>query len=108
MGTAASALAFDVLLVPGIGLGQVGGPVSPPPLPPNVVPLTPVEQIGKFMLYDHTLSNPSGYACATCHIKSTGFTGPSSEINEFGGPMPGVVPGRSGPRKPYTYGYEAG
>jgi cytochrome c peroxidase len=106
--TAACALVGGIILFPNIGSAEVEvGPVPPPPIPPNVTPLTPVEQLGKFMLYDSTLSNPPGYACATCHIKSTGFTGPSSEINEFGGPMPGVVPGRFGPRKPYTYGYAA-
>jgi cytochrome c peroxidase len=52
-------------------------------MPPNEIKLTPVEQLGKFMLYDHTLSNPSGYACATCHVPEAGFTGPSSEVNEF-------------------------
>src|SRR6266436_5273919 len=78
------------VLLPNIGLGggvEVG-PVPPPPLPPNVVPLTPVEQLGKFMLYDHTLSDPPGYACATCHVPEAGFTGPDSLVNLFGGPQP--------------------
>src|SRR5258707_4882620 len=96
--TVSSAFVGGVLL-PNIGQGEVlVGPVPPPPIPPNVTPLTPVEQLGKFMLYDSTLSNPPGYACASCHIRETGFTGPHSEINESGGPMPGVVPGRFGPR----------
>jgi len=104
----ACASAGGTLLFPNIGSGGVVvGPVPPPPLPPNITPLTPVEQLGKFMLYDSTLSNPPGYSCATCHLKSTGFTGPSSVINEFSGPMPGVVPGRFGNRKPYSYSYAA-
>ena len=104
--TVSSALVGWVLL-PNIGRGEVeAGPVPPPPIPPNVVRLTPVEKLGKFMLYDHTLSDPPGYSCASCHIESTGFTGPSSEINQSDGPMPGVT-GLFGPRKPYTYGYAA-
>jgi cytochrome c peroxidase len=105
--TVSSAFVGGILL-PNIGLGEVEvGPVPPPPIPPNVVPLTPVEQLGKYMLYDHTLSDPPGYACATCHVPETGFTGPNSEINLFSGPMPGVVPGRFRNRKPYSYGYAA-
>jgi cytochrome c peroxidase len=81
----------------------VVGQVPPPPLPPYIVPLTPVGQLGKYLLHEHTLSDPVGYACFTCHVPAKGFTGPSSEINALGGPMPGVVPGRFGNRKPMTY-----
>jgi cytochrome c peroxidase len=96
-------------------LAQVTGPVSnavvgplpPQKRPPNEFKLTPVEQLGKDMLYDHTLSNPSGYACATCHAPEAGFTGPDSLVNQFGGPQPGIVPGRFGARKPQTYAYAA-
>jgi cytochrome c peroxidase len=107
--TAACALAGGILLFPNIvlGGGAVVGPVPPPPLPPNIVRLTPQEQLGKFMLYDSTLSNPVGYACASCHVPETGFTGPNSEINALGCDTPGVVPGRVGNRKPYTYNYAA-
>jgi hypothetical protein len=73
----------------------------------NAIALTPVEKLGKFMLYDHTLSNPSGYACATCHLPEAGFTGPDSLVNLFGGPQPGVVPGRFSNRKPQSYVYAA-
>jgi cytochrome c peroxidase len=101
--TIACAFAGGILLFPSLGSGQIFGPVPPPKKPPNIVPLTPVEQLGKDILFDHTLSDPPGYACFTCHVPETGFTGPSSEINAFGGPMPGVVPGRFGNRKPMTY-----
>jgi cytochrome c peroxidase len=90
-----------------ITTNAIVGPLPPPKMPPNEIKLTPVEQLGKFMLYDHTLSNPSGYACATCHVPETGFTGPDSAVNEFGGPQPGIVPGRFGPRKPQSYLYAA-
>jgi cytochrome c peroxidase len=85
----------------------VGGPLPPPAMPPDEIKLTPVEKLGKFMLYDHTLSNPPGYSCATCHVPEAGFTGPDSIVNLFGGPQPGVVPGRFGNRKPQSYVYAA-
>ena len=85
----------------------IGGPLPPPATPPDQIELTPVEKLGKFMLYDHTLSDPPGYACATCHVPAAGFTGPDSLINLFGGPQPGVVPGRFGNRKPPSYTYAA-
>jgi cytochrome c peroxidase len=100
-------LAVGVLLFPKPSSGQVVGPVPPPAQPPNLVPLTDVEQLGKDIVFDSTLSNPTGYACFTCHTPQTGGTGPSSEINAFGGPMPGVVPGRFGKRKPQTYAMTA-
>jgi cytochrome c peroxidase len=83
----------------------VGGPLPPYPPPADLVPLTDVERLGKDLLYDFTLSDPPGYACASCHSPSTGFTGPSSVVNAMGGPQPGIVPGRFGPRKPQSYGY---
>ena len=49
-----------------------------------------MEKLGKLMLYDSTLSNPPGYACGSCHVAETGYTGPNSEINAFSGPQPGV------------------
>ncbi len=85
--------------------GVVSPPVPPPAQPPNLVPLTAAQQLGKDILYDSTLSNPPGLACASCHNPETGFTGPSSSINERTGIMPGIVPGRFGKRKPQSYGY---
>ena len=66
-----------------------------------------MEKLAKLILYDCTLSNPPGYACASCHIPETGDTGPSSEINAFSGPQPGVVPGWFSDRKPQSYLYAA-
>lgn len=80
-------------------------PLPAPVQTPNVVPLSPGEQLGKDILFDDKLSNPEGYACATCHIPQTGFTGPSSEVNILAGPVPGVVPGRFGRRKPQAITY---
>jgi cytochrome c peroxidase len=104
----ACALAMGVLLFPSPGSAQVVGPLPPPVKPPNIVPLTPVEQLGKDILFDHTLSNPPGYACFTCHTPETGFASPSvSEVNALLGGMPGVVPGRFANRKPMTYAMTA-
>ena len=43
----------------------LGGPLPPPLQPRDIVQLSPVEKLGKLMLYDSTLSNPPGYACGT-------------------------------------------
>ena len=108
MVTSGCALAVGILLFPRPGLGQVVGPLPPPAQPPNIVPLTPVEQLGKDIVFDHTLSNPPGYACFTCHVPETGFASTSvSEVNAFSGIMPGVIPGRFSNRKPMTYAMTA-
>ena len=86
----------------------MGGPLPPVPTPPNIIPLDPVEQLGKDLLYDTTMSNPSGYACVQCHAYTAGFTsGLESIVNLAAGVPPGVVPGRWDNRKAYTYGYAA-
>jgi cytochrome c peroxidase len=103
-----SALAVGMLLFPKPGSAQIDGPLPPPKQPPNIVPLTPVEQLGKDIVFDHTLSNPTGYACFTCHTPETGHASPlSSEVNAFFGIPSGVVPGRATPRKPMTYAMTA-
>jgi cytochrome c peroxidase len=81
-------------------------PLLPPPAQTrDLVPFSVGEQLGKAIFFDHTLSNPEGYACATCHIPQAGFTGPSSAVNILFGPVPGVVPGRAGRRKPQSIPY---
>src|SRR5438552_10746961 len=100
---ALSFLALQDALGQGPSPPQGFGPLPPPKAPHDVVKLTAVEKLGKDLLYDDTLSDPSGYACATCHIPQTGYTGPSSLVNAFLGPQPGVVPGRFGHRRPQTY-----
>ena len=70
--------------------------------------LSPTEQLGKDIIFDNTLSNPPGYACFQCHAPTTGGTsGLESGVNLGAGPQPGVVPGRSGNRRPQTYTYAA-
>ena len=87
------------------GSGRAAPPV---PTPPNVVTLEPIEKLGKDLLYDNTMSNPEGYACAQCHAPTAGFTsGLESIINLAAGVPPGVVPGRWDNRKAYGYSYAA-
>src|SRR5260370_36150646 len=105
--TIACAFAGGILLFPGPGSGQIIGPLPPIKKPPNLVPLTPVEQLGKDLGFDITLSNPPGYACFTCHTPETGFASPGppdgSEVNAILGIPSGVVPGRFRERKPATH-----
>ncbi len=106
-----SALAVGMLMFPGPSSGQIDGPLPPIKQPPNIVPLTPVEQLGKDIVFDITLSNPTGYACFTCHTPETGHASPGlpdgSEVNQFFGIPSGVVPGRATNRKPMTYAMTA-
>jgi cytochrome c peroxidase len=109
--TIACAFAGGILLFPGPSSGQLIGPLPPITKPPNLVPLTPVEQLGKDLGFDITLSDPPGYACFTCHTPETGFASPGppegSEVNAILGIPSGVVPGRFRERKPATYAMSA-
>src|SRR5262249_29947749 len=108
---AACALAGWWLLLTRDASGQFHtgfGPLPPAVEPPDIVKLTPVEGLGKTLISDAPLSAPVGYNCSTCHIVATGGTsGPSSLVNLFWGPQPGVIPGRAGKRRPTTYYYAA-
>ncbi len=92
-------------------LGAVVLPLPPPKKPPNIVPLTHAEQLGKDIVFDHTLSDPPGYACFTCHTPETGHASPGppfgSEVNAILGIPSGVVRGRFRERKPMTYAMTA-
>jgi cytochrome c peroxidase len=59
------------------------------------------------LFFDTTLSNPPGMSCATCHAPQAGWAFPKSNINLTLGPVPGIVPGRFGNRKPPTISYAA-
>ena len=107
LGLAGAAVGVVLVLYDYARADVLGGPLSAPRLPQDIIQLTPVEKLGKLILYDSTLSNPPGYSCATCHVPEAGFTGPNSEVNAFSGPQPGVVPGRFSNRKPQSYLYAA-
>ncbi|UCF69550.1 MAG: cytochrome C [Acidobacteriota bacterium] len=67
--------------------------------------LSPLDQLGKLLLFDTDLSTPLGQSCATCHAPETGFTGPDSLINATDAVYPGAVQVRFGNRKPPTAAY---
>lgn len=67
--------------------------------------LTPVEQLGKDLFFDESLSEPVGQSCATCHGVEAGFSGPDSRINAETGAYPGAIPERFSNRKPPTAAY---
>ncbi|MHC4947491.1 MAG: cytochrome-c peroxidase [Planctomycetota bacterium] len=67
--------------------------------------LTPIEELGKLLFFDDTLSTPPGQSCAACHAPDVGFTGPVEEINAGGSVYPGAVHTRFGNRKPPASSY---
>lgn len=67
--------------------------------------LSPIEELGKFLLFDAKLSTPQGQSCAACHGPEVGFTGPISRINALGAVYPGAVRTRFGNRKPPAASY---
>lgn len=69
-------------------------------------PLTPLEQLGKALYFDH-ISTPINMACATCHAPEAGFTGPKSRVNAVTAVYPGAVVKRFGNRKPPSAAYAA-
>jgi cytochrome c peroxidase len=68
-------------------------------------PLTPTEQLGKFIFEDERLSINENQSCATCHGREAGWTGPDSAINAHGTVYEGSVPGAFGDRKPPSVAY---
>jgi cytochrome c peroxidase len=67
--------------------------------------LSPLEQLGKQIFFDATLSTPPGQSCASCHAPEVGFTGPDSDVNLKTVVYQGAVPGVFGKRKPPSAAY---
>jgi cytochrome c peroxidase len=67
--------------------------------------LAPIEELGKFLLFDMELSTPHGQDCAACHAPGAGYTGPDSAINAAGAAYPGAVHTRAGGNKPPSAAY---
>src|SRR6202522_1351822 len=83
-------------------------PLPPVPQPPNLIALAPIEQLGKNIIFDNTLSFPSGYACFQCHAPTTGGTsGLVSDVNLVAGVPPGIIPGQGDHRRAMAYPYAA-
>jgi cytochrome c peroxidase len=67
--------------------------------------LKPIEQLGKSIFFDKTLSINENQSCAACHGPEAGWTGPLSNINELGSVYEGSIPDRFGNRKPPSAAY---
>ena len=67
--------------------------------------LSPIEQLGKSMFFDKTLSINENQSCAVCHGPDAGWTGPVESINKHGAVYEGSIPGRFGNRKPPSSAY---
>ena len=46
--------------------------------------LEDIEQLGKSIFFDESLSIKGNQACASCHGPDVGWTGPDEEINAHG------------------------
>jgi len=71
----------------------------------EIVKLTPMEELGKKLFFDASLSTPPGQSCASCHSPLVGWTGPDSDVNNTVSIYEGAVKGRFGNRKPPPAAY---
>ena len=67
--------------------------------------LSPIEQLGRAVFFDASLSEPAGQSCASCHAPEAGFAFPDSSRNAREGTAPGAIAGRSGNRSVPTIAY---
>jgi len=74
-------------------------------VPATASALTPVEELGKYLLFDANLSTPPGQSCAACHAPEVGYTGPDAAVNAGTVVYPGAVHTRFGNRKPPSVAY---
>ena len=63
--------------------------------------LTPIEQLGEKLYFDENLSEPSGQACASCHLPPS-FVDPDSHFPVSEGVIPGLFGGRNSPMSAYA------
>ena len=86
---------LSVMIVASVTFG-IQGHVSNPN-----TPLTPMQQLGKKLFFDTTLSTPPGQACADCHAPEAGFANPDANL-----PVSrGVHPDRFGNRNDLPAAY---
>jgi len=65
--------------------------------------LSPIEELGRRLFFEESLSAPAGQSCATCHAPTAGFSHPDQEL-----PVSrGVIPGRYGSRNDLVASYTA-
>ena len=99
---------FVALLIPTACDRAAEGP-SPPraagwPLT-DMLASTPVEELGRELYFDVTLSRNGNQSCASCHDPAFGFTGPNTAVNAAGAVYAGTFPQRFGNRKPPAASY---
>lgn len=83
--------AFTILVCGGAWLGV------------SAVPgLTPLEELGGFLYFDEALSEPTGQACASCHLPDAGFDDPDDGLPVSEGVIPGLFGGRNSPVTSYA------
>ena len=63
--------------------------------------LTAKEQLGEKLYFDENLSEPSGQACASCHLPPS-FVDPESHFPVSEGVIPGLFGGRNSPMSAYA------
>jgi cytochrome c peroxidase len=67
--------------------------------------LSALEELGKSVFMDENLSLFGNQSCASCHGGEAGWTGPASDINQFGSVYEGSNAGMFGDRKPPSAAY---
>ncbi len=67
--------------------------------------LTPIESLGKLVMFDKQLSLRNNQSCASCHDPMVGFTGPIPGINRKGAVYFGSDRQKFGNRKPPSAAY---
>lgn len=67
--------------------------------------LTPIEELGKAIFFDESLSINANQSCASCHAPEVGWVGPNSDINSNGSVYEGSISGQFGNRKPPSSAY---
>jgi cytochrome c peroxidase len=66
---------------------------------------TPLEDLGRELYFDKTLSRNGNQSCAECHDPKFGFTGPKVAVNQRGAVYAGSFRQRFGNRKPPSAAY---
>ncbi|MDH4156463.1 MAG: T9SS type A sorting domain-containing protein [candidate division Zixibacteria bacterium] len=66
--------------------------------------MTPLEELGEFLYFDETLSEPNGQSCASCHMPSAFFVDPDSDAPVSQGVLPkGRWGNRNSPMSAYAF-----
>lgn len=75
------------------------------PLVMGAAALSPIENLGKRLFFDTSLSANGTQSCASCHTQEIGYVGPDSAVNAAEAIYQGALPNRFGNRKPPSAAY---